>query len=323
MQYRKLGKTGFEVSEIGFGAWGIGGGWWKGADDEAAIQSLNLAIDQGVNFIDTALGYENSENLVGKVIRSRPEKIYVSSKVPPKNYVFPAVLGSDIQEAYPKEWIIACTEKSLKQLGLECLDVQLMHVYVNSWAESDEWREAARLLKEQGKIKAFGASINFPYNSQDDGISAMESGDFEVCEVVYNIFQQEPNQDILPAAQKHHVGIIARCPLDEGALTGKIGPDTVFPEGSFLETYFKDERKKVAYEKCQALKWLVDEGYAGSIAEGALRFCLSHEAVSTVIVGMRNPKWVPVNTAVSDQGPLPKEAIERLKMHAFDHNWWL
>lgn len=323
MQYRKLGKTGLMISEIGFGAWGIGGGWWKGADEAAAIKSLHLAIDHGVNFIDTALGYENSENLVGKVLGSRSERIYVSSKVPPKNYVFPAVPGSDIKEAYPKEWIIECTEKSLKQLGIECLDIQLMHVYVNSWADSDEWKEAARLLKEQGKIKFFGSSINFPYSNQDDGISAMESGGLEVCEVVYNIYQQEPNADILPAAQKNGVGIIARCPLDEGALTGKITPESVFPEGSFLETYFKGERKQIAYEKCQEMQWLMDEGHADSIPEAALRFCLSHQAVSTVIVGMRNPKWVPVNAAASDKGPLPQEVLERLKEHAFDHNWWL
>lgn len=323
MRYRKLGKTNFEVSEIGYGAWGIGGGWWGAADEAEAIKALNLAIDNGVNFIDSALGYENSEKLVGQVVRSRTERIYVTSKIPPKNYVFPAKLGTPIAEAYPLDWIIECTEKSLKNSGLDCLDVQMFHVWINEWAGCDEWKEAARKLKEQGKVRSFGASINFPYNDSDNGIPVMEAGDFEVCEVVYNIYEQKPNNDILPAALKHNVGIIARCPLDEGALTGKITPESVFPEGGFQDVYFKGERKQEAYDRAQQLMWLVKEGYAGTLVEAALRYCLSHEAVSTTIVGMRQSKYVAPNCAASDLGPLPAEAIARLREHAWEHNWWI
>jgi len=323
MKYRKLGKTGLEVSEIGYGAWGLGGGWWGASDKEEAIKALNMAIDHGVNFIDSALGYEESEKIVGEVVRSRSEKIYVTSKIPPKNFVFPAKAGTPISEAYPTDWIIECTEKSLANNKLDCIDVQMFHVWINEWANCDEWKEAVRKLKEQGKIRFFGASINFPYNDSDNGIVCMDSGDFEVCEVVYNIYEQNPNKDILPAALKNNVGIIARCPLDEGALTGKITPESVFPEGTFLDTYFKGDRKKIAYEKAQALMWLVNEGHADSLAQAALRYCLSHDAVSTVIAGMRKSKYVPENCAASDAGPLSKEVVERLKAHAWDKDWWV
>ncbi len=324
MKYRIMGKTGYNVSEIGYGAWGIGGDWWKGGSDDEALKGLHKAIDLGVNFIDTALGYGNghSEQLIGKVLKERSERIYVATKIPRKDVMRPVEPGTPISGAYPKDWIIECTEKSLKNLGLEKIDIQMFHFWTNEWINDDGWKEAAALLKEQGKIGAFGASINFPYNNIDNGIPAMESGHFDVCEVVYNIYQQEPEEDIFKTALKNNVGIIARCPLDEGSLSGKITPDSVFPDGSFQDYYFRDDRKQEVYDKANELQWLINEGYASSLPEAALRFPLNQEAVSTIIVGMRNEKHVDSNCQASDKGTLPQEVIQRLKAHKWAHDYW-
>lgn len=325
MIYRKLGGTGLEVSALGFGGWGIGG--WKGTEDAESIKSIELAMDLGVNFFDSALGYGNghSEALIGQVIKNKADRdnYIVTSKVPPKNYTWPQVPGTSITEAFPKDWIIECTEKSLKSYGLDCIDIQQFHVWINEWDQEDEWKEAIAQLKREGKIRFFGASINFPYSSVDNGISSMETGDFDTLMVVHNIYQQEAEKDIFLSAAKNGVGIIARCPLDEGALSGKITPDTVFPEESFLATYFKDDRKQIAYNKAKALTWLMEEGFAESLSEAALRYCISFPVVSSVVVGMRNSKHAEPNCKAIEKGPLPVEVIERLKAHAFDHNWWI
>lgn len=324
MQYRQMGKTGYKVSEIGYGAWGIGGDWWAGGSDDEALKALHKSLDLGVNFIDTALAYGDghSEKLIGKVLKDRKEKIYIATKIPRKDVMRPVEPGTLISEAYPKEWIIECTEKSLKNLGVEKIDVQMFHFWTNEWIHNDDWKEAAAFLKAQGIIGAFGASINFPYNQEDNGIPAMEAGLFDVCEVVYNIYQQEPEEDIFKAALKHNVGIIARCPLDEGSLSGKITPDSIFPEGSFQDYYFRGERKQEVYDKARELQWLVDEGYASSLPEAALRFPLNQEAVSTIIVGMRSEKHVNANCQASDKGPLPEDVIKRLKDHRWSHDYW-
>jgi aryl-alcohol dehydrogenase-like predicted oxidoreductase len=325
MKYRTLGRTGMRVSEIGFGGWGIGGDWWVGADDSESLKSLELAKDLGITFFDSALGYGNghSEMLIGKAIKGERDKYVITTKVPPKNYVFPPKPGTPASEAFPADWIIECTEKSLKNYGVETIDLQQFHVWINDWAENEEILSTIEKLKREGKIKACGCSVNFPYDDTDNGIPGMVSGLFDSVQVVYNIYEQDPAKDIFAAAEKHNVGVIARCPLDEGALSGKIGPDSVFPEGSFLETYFKEDRKSIIYKKAQEMNWLIDEGYAENLAEAALRYVLSHPAVSSAIVGMRNPKHATANCSAIDKGPLPAEALERLKKHAWHHNYWI
>ena len=326
MRYRILGRTGFRVSEIGYGAWGIAGDWWKGGTDEEALTSLNLAIDLGVNFIDTALGYGegHSERLIGQVVRSRSERVYVATKIPPKNFIFPAKPGTPLEEAFPKDWIIECTEKSLRNLGLERIDLQQFHVWLDEWADNDEWKEAVTKLKEQGKIAAFGLSLNFPFPPEEPDYpqKAIRTGLIDTCMAVYNIYEQGPEEKLFPLAMEENVGIIARCPLDEGALTGKITPETVFPEDDWRNEYFRGDRKREVCERAQALRWLI-HGDVESLAEAALRFCLSHPAVSTVIVGMRRPEHARANARASDKGPLPKEDLERLKEHAWHHNFWV
>ncbi|HSJ52755.1 MAG TPA: aldo/keto reductase [Anaerolineae bacterium] len=324
MRYRKLGKAGFEVSEIGFGAWGIGADWWKGSSDEEALAALKLAIDLGVNFIDTAMGYGggHSERLIGQVLSDCPGRVYVGTKIRPMNFNFGPKPGDSFPEAYTKEWIVECTENSLKNLGQEQLDLQMLHVWLDEWAERDEWQAAVTQLKEQGKIRSFGLSLVFPLEEPHVPRQAIATGLVDVCEVVYNIYQQEPQTTLFPLAQQENVGIVVRCPLDEGALTGQIKSDSTFPPDDWRNDYFRDERKQEVHDRAQALQWLVDcEG--NSLSEAALRFCLSHPAVSTVIAGMRRPAHVQANVEAAGRGALAPENQERLQEHAWPHNFWI
>jgi aryl-alcohol dehydrogenase-like predicted oxidoreductase len=325
MKYRKLGKAGFEVSEIGYGGWCIGGDWWKGSCDEDALASIDTALDLGVTFIDTAFGYGDghSERLIGQALAGRSEEVHVGTKIPPKNFNFGPGPGDSMEGVFPSDWIVECTENSLKNLGLEQLDLQMFHVWLDEWAERDEWKETVMKLKDEGKIKAFGLSLVFPLTDAHIPRRAIETGLVDACQVVYNIYQQEPEEMLFPLVQEHDVGIIARCPLDEGALTGKIKPDTCFPEDDWRNDYFCGDRKEEVMERAEQLEWLIERGEADSLPEAALRFILSHSAVSTVIVGMRNTKHVRANAAASDKGPLSEEALERLEDHVWPHNFWV
>lgn len=322
MQYRKLGKAGFEVSEISFGAWGIGGDWWAGEDDAESLKSMRLAFELGVNFVDTAPNYGNghSEELVGKAVREWGKKIYIGTKINPMNFTWPAASGTPLKEVFPQQWIIESTEKSLKRLGVEQIDLQQLHVWLDEWADQDEWKEAVVRLKEQGKIKAFGLSLNYPLEP-DYGAEGIRTGLIDTCQVVYNIYEQVPAEGLFPLALQENVGIIAKSPLDEGALTGKITPETVFAEGSFQDFYFKGDRKREVYERAKALEFVIHDEVE-SLAEAALRFCLSHPALTTVIVGMRKPEHTRANVRASDKGPLPKSDVEKLKGYAWPHNFW-
>jgi aryl-alcohol dehydrogenase-like predicted oxidoreductase len=322
MRYRKLGKAGFEVSEISFGAWGIGGDWWVGEDDVESLKSMRLAFELGVNFVDTAPNYGNghSEELVGKAVQAWGEKVYIGTKINPKNFTWPAAPGTPLKEVFPSQWIIESTEKSLKRLGVEQIDLQQLHVWLDEWADQDEWQEAVVRLKEQGKIKAFGLSLNYPLEP-DYGAEGIRTGLIDTCQVVYNIYEQVPGESLFPLALQENIGIIAKSPLDEGALTGKITPETIFSEGSFQDFYFKGDRKRQVFERAKTLEFLI-HNEVESLAEAALRFCLSHPALSTVIVGMRKPEHTQANVKASDKGPLPLSDLEKLKEYAWLHNFW-
>jgi aryl-alcohol dehydrogenase-like predicted oxidoreductase len=321
MRYRTLGKTGFRISEIGYGSWGCGGDWWKDACDQDSLNSINIAIDNGVNFIDTALGYGggHSEEIVGQAVRGRREKIFIASKIPPQNYNFVPAPGAPYP--FPASWIIECTEKSLKNLGVERIDLQQFHVWLDEWAGVDEWKEAVSKLKQQGKIAAFGLSLVFPLEDWHVPRKAIATGLVDSCQTVFNIFQQEATEKLFPLTKRENVGVIVRCPLDEGALTGKITPACSFPEGDWRNNYFAGERKAEVAKRVEALQWLI-AGDVASLPEAALRYCLSWDAVTTVIVGMRNVKHARSNAVASDKGPLPPAALERLKQHAWPHNFW-
>jgi aryl-alcohol dehydrogenase-like predicted oxidoreductase len=325
MQKRPFGRSGVEVSEIGFGAWGIGKAMWVGADDAESMRALDRAMDVGVDFIDTALGYGrgHSEALVGQAVRERGGEgaIFVATKVPPKNFVWPAQRGVPVSQCFPPGHITACAEKSLYNLGLERIDLLQLHVWQDEYLDQREtgWAEALLKLKQQGKVRFLGISIN----DHDPGsaLRAVESGLFDCVQVIYNVFDQSPEAELFPACRQRGVAVIARVPFDEGGLTGKITPETTFPAGDWRHDYFQGDRKREVYERAQAIgKEMGDE--AASLPELALRFCLSHDAVTTVIPGMRSVKHVDANVAAADGRRLSAGLRERLKTHAWVRNFY-
>jgi aryl-alcohol dehydrogenase-like predicted oxidoreductase len=321
MHLRKLGRTGIEVSEVGYGAWGIGGSKWLGAEDEESLRALHTAIDLGVNFIDTALGYGqgHSEQLVGRVVRERAERVHVATKIPPKNGVWPAPAGIDPEEAFPADHIVACVEQSLRNTGLDALDLEQFHVWSDEWVGRGSWLEAIERLKAEGKVRAFGVSIND--HQPENALALVRSGVADAVQVIYNVFDQSPEDELLPACQEHGVGVIVRVPFDEGGLTGRIAPDTEFPEGDFRAHYFRGDRKQQVAERVQAI--CDDLGISPEqLPEKALRFILSHPAVSTVIPGMRSLRSVEANMAVGDGAGLPEREREVLRRHRWVRSFY-
>jgi aryl-alcohol dehydrogenase-like predicted oxidoreductase len=321
MNNRALGRTGLQVSEVGYGAWGIGGSGWLGAQDDESLRALNTAVDRGIALIDTALGYGDghSEELVGRVAREREERIVVATKIPPKNGRWPAPDGVDPEDAFPADHVRACTERSLRNLGLDTIDVQQFHVWSDEWVGRGTWQQAIEQLKAEGKIRAFGVSIND--HQPANAIRLVESGAVDSVQVIYNVFDQSPEDELLPACERHGVGVLARVPFDEGALTGTIGPDTEFPEGDFRNRYFRGDRKQQVAERVQAI--LDDLGLARErLPEVALRYVLAHPAVSAVIPGMRTVRNVERNSAVGDGRGLPDEQVQALKRHRWVRNFY-
>ena len=322
MQKRTLGRTEFQVSEIGYGAWGIGQSGWIGANDQESLRALNRAIELGVNFIDTALGYGNghSEQLVGQVVREQQKRIYVSTKIPPKNGQWPARAGVPVSETFPKDHIISCTEQSLRNLGTDTIDIQQFHVWQDDWLGTGDWLEAIQQLKEQGKIRFFGISIND--HEPNNAIRAIAAGVVDTVQVIYNIFDQSPEDRLLPACQKHNIGVIVRVPLDEGGLTGHITPESRFDEEDFRNHYFQGERKQEVSTHVQNIA--SDLGSSlDQMPEIALRYVLAHPAVSTVIVGMRSVRNVERNATIgSDPQTLSPEVLQKIKKHRWVRNFY-
>ena len=317
---RPLGKTGLQVAEVGYGAWGISGKQWIGADDSESTRALERYIELGGNFIDTALAYGegHSEQLVGEVARRHPGTL-VATKIPPKNQKWPARPGIPVTEVYPAEYVVACTETSLKHLGMDSVDVQQFHVWNDDWLGDGDWQDAVTQLKHDGKIGHFGISIND--HQPNNAIRAIEAGVVETVQVIYNIFDQTPQQRLLDACHAHGVGVIVRVALDEGSLTGTITPETSFAPDDFRNVYFGGDRKAELQPKLRAIEQ--DLGISTEqLPETALRFVLSHPAVSTVIVGMRSVRNVERNMALADGKGLDAAAVQKLHRHAWDRNWY-
>ena len=285
MNYRKLGRTNFRISEIGYGAWGIGGVQWLGGTDDESLTALRRAIDLGVNFIDTALAYGDghSEQLVGQVVREAGRNIYVATKVPPKNRFGPPARALASIPSFPTTTSSGPQKQSLRNLKLDAIDLLQLHVWNPEWIDREEWRRAFEDLKRDGKIRAVGFSLTD--HDPDSGLGVIRTGLIDAVQVIYNIFDQGAERTLFPLCIKEDIGVLARVPLDEGGLTGKIDADTRFPPGDFRESYFEGDRKRqVAEHVARAApgfeRW---RGPAGT----ALRFCLSHPAVTSVIPGMR------------------------------------
>jgi aryl-alcohol dehydrogenase-like predicted oxidoreductase len=322
MQYRQLGRTGLKVSDIGYGAWGIGGagGGWVGAQDDESIRALERFIELGGTFIDTARGYGRSEELVGRVLRAHEgEGLVVATKVPPKNGQWPARNGVAVEETFPGDHIRASLETSLRESGLDAFDVLQFHVWSDDWVGHGDWLETVQALKDEGKIRHFGVSIN-DYQPEN-ALELIRSGAVDTVQVIYNVFHQQPEEQLLPACQEHGVGVIVRVALDEGGLTGRITADSRFEQGDFRARYFSGDR---AAQVEQHVKALTDDlGIeADELPDLALRYVLAHPAVSTVIAGMRTVRNVERNAATSDRGDLPAQQLEVLKRHRWERNWY-
>jgi aryl-alcohol dehydrogenase-like predicted oxidoreductase len=318
MQYRKLGKSDISISEIGFGAWGIGG--WGARDDAEAKRALHLAYDRGVTFFDTALAYGDghSENLIGEVFKTERSKIVIASKIPPKTSRWPVKSNEPVKETFPKDWVIACTEKSLIHLGTDYLDVMQLHAWTDAYCQQTDWLEAFQLLKQQGKIRAFGVSVN-DWDAYG-GVGLAQAGLVDSIQVISNIFEQRPAEALLPAALASHTGIIVRVPFEEGLLTGALKPGYQFARGDWRASWLTPVRLEEAAPRVKALEQFLAPDRP-TLASLALKFCLSHPAVSTVIPGMRKATHVEANIAASDGLLLDESTLNQLNAHAFTHGW--
>ncbi len=314
MNYRTFGRTGWKVSDIGYGMWGMGG--WSGSDDEESLKSLQKSVDLGCNFFDTAYVYGDgrSENLLGRLIRANPDKkLYTATKIPPKNMKYPTLPEYSLEECYPPEHIEEFMHKSLKNAGLESFDLLQIHTWNDDWTDENGWSDMLDSLKKQGLISACGISINRwePWN----GVKAVKSGKIDSVQVIYNIFDQNPEDELFPACEEMNVAVIARVPFDEGTLTGNLTKNTTFPEGDWRKGYFTPENLIPSVERANDLKPLVPEN--STLAETALRFILSNDTVSTIIPGMRKLNHVESNIAASDKGKLDENLLKELKNHSW------
>ena len=321
MEKRKFADTNEEITLLGFGCWGIGKSMWIGADDTESKKALIRAIDEGINFFDTALVYGagHSEVLVGEAEKESGKKIFIASKVPPKDMEWPALDNSKLKEVFPKDYIIKRTEQSLRNLKRDNIDLMQFHVWNDKWSDQDEWKEAVNKLKKEGKVRYWGISIND--HQPENGIEAGKSGLIDSFQVIFNIFDQKPIERLFPFCKKNNISIIARVPFDEGALTGNISTNTDFPVGDFRNNYFRGTRKVEVKLRVDSIMNDV-KTEVSSMAEAALRYIISFNAVTSVIPGMRKEKNLLANIASVKKGPLPAELLKELKTHKWNKNFY-
>ena len=326
MKSRPLGDTGYRVSEVGFGAWGIGGEMWRGVDDSEGRKALREAVEQGITFFDTALAYGNghSERVIGETLKDeiRGNRAVVATKIPPMNREWPGKASYKLGDVFPANYIASSTEQSLKNLRMEALHVQQLHVWNDVWLDDRDWEASYRQivrLKQEGKVLHWGISIND--HAPETALKVLSDPLFETAQVIYNIYDRSPEKALFALAKRKPLGIIVRVPFDEGALTGQITAKTVFPAGDWRAGYFAGDRTAEAERRAKSLSQVLDE-QVESLPELALRFCLSRPEVSTVIPGMRRPAHVRQNAMAVGKGPLSPAMLAKLAPHAWDKNWY-
>ena len=320
MRTRSLGRLGWPVSEVGYGLWGMGG--WSGSDDEQSLAALDFAIEQGCTFFDTALAYGDgkSEQLLAEVLkRHRNKPLVVATKIPPKNRQWPARPDYKIDDVFPAEYIREATEISLANLGVQTIDLQQFHVWTDEWAGDERWQRAVDDLKSQKLIKGFGISINRwePTNV----LKALKSGVVDTVQVVYNIFDQNPEDELFPMCREMNIGVIARVPFDEGSLTGTMTHGMTWPQGDWRNLYFSPDKLPAILHHVESLRDDVPAGM--SMPELALRFILANPDVSTIIPGMRRRLHVETNLGVSDGAPLAPEVLAKLRRHRWTRTYFV
>jgi aryl-alcohol dehydrogenase-like predicted oxidoreductase len=315
MHYRRFGRTGLPVSEIGHGLWGMGG--WSGSDDRESLKALQLSLDLGCTFFDSAWAYGagKSDTLLGQLIKANPgRRIIAASKVPPKNHRWPASGKDALKDVFPRDHVFQVAQRIRKALGTDAIDLLQLHVWHDAWAEDESWRRTAEDLKKEGLVRWFGLSLNRWESS--NGIAAIRTGAVDAVQVIYNLFEQAPVDALFPVCRELDVGVIARVPLDEGSLGGTFTRDTRFPKDDWRATYFGPENLGPTVERVERLKTLVPDGM--TLPELALRFILECQDVHTQIVGMRKEKHVRANCGVSDGKKLPAELVRALRGHRWD-----
>ena len=315
MQYRNFGRLGWLVGEIGYGMWGLAG--WTGSDDDETSAALERAVELGCNFFDTAWAYGNghSERLLGALVRNHPRKeLYVATKVPPKNFKWPSRRDYSLDDCFPADHIRQYAEKSLANLDLPRIDLLQFHVWEDSWAPRDEWQRAIDDLKHQGLIRAAGVSVNRwePTNV----IETLRTGSIDAVQVIFNIFDQSPQDELFPVCRELNVAVIARVPFDEGSLTGNLTKTSRWPQGDWRNSYFVPENLTQSVDRADALRPLIPGGM--TMPDLALRWILAEPVVSTIIPGMRKVKHVDANLAASDGRSLEPRLLEQLKSHRWD-----
>ncbi|HXJ91012.1 MAG TPA: aldo/keto reductase [Candidatus Binatia bacterium] len=315
MKYRKLGRTNFEVSEIGDGLWGMSG--WTGSDDQESLASIQMAVDLGCNFFDTAWAYGEgkSDGMLGDTMKlNAGKRLYAASKIPPANDRWPARPEYKYPDVFSAKHVFRYADRVRQKLQVDCIDVLQFHVWDDSWTNEPEFRSTVEKLKKDGWIRFFGLSIN--RWEPENGLKALQTGLVDTVQVIYNIFDQAPEDELFPACQELNVGVIARVPFDEGSLGGKMTVETRFPKGDWRAGYFGPENLPKTIERVEKLKKILPAGM--SLPQMALRFILSHPVVSTTVPGMRKPEHVRQNVDASDAGPLDKDLLAELKKHRWD-----
>ena len=309
------------ISQLGFGCWGIGKSEWVGADDKESKHIIQRAIEEGINFFDTALVYGegHSEKILGEAVKESGKTVFIATKIPSKLREWPCRDSSTLEDSFPSKYIIQSTEKSLKNLNRDYIDLQQFHVWNDKWAKQDEWKEAIYRLKKDGKVRYFGISIND--HQSDNGLETAKTEAIDSFQVIFNIFEQRPVHKLFPYCERHKISIIARVPFDEGALTGNVDPSTDFPAGDWRNDYFRGKRKMDVKLRVDEI-WNDVKGYTSSMSEAALRFIISFKAVTTVIPGMRKEKNLNANLKSIQKGPLPANLLEELKVHQWNKNFY-
>ena len=323
MRYRRFGRVGWNVSGIGYGMWGMAG--WTGSDDKESLESLQRAVDLGCNFFDTAWAYGDghSEQLLGKILRANEKKagvggpdkkLYAATKIPPKNRRWPSRREYSLDDCYPPAYIEEYVSKSLANIGIWALDLIQFHTWEDKWLDDKRLLPTIEKLRKSGKVRGVGISLNRwePWN----GIRAVREGVVDAVQVIYNIFDQNPEDELFPACRERDVAVIARVPFDEGTLTGTLTLDSKWPKGDWRNTYFVKENLKKSVERAEALKPLLRDGL--TMPEMALRFILNNPDVSTIIPGMRKIRNVEANIGAGEKGTLPGQLQAELKKHRWD-----
>jgi len=317
MKQRRFGRLGWQVGDVGCGMWGAVA--WSGGDQTEVGAALQQAVDLGCNFFDTAYAYGAgaSEALLGDLVRANPtRKLYTATKIAPKSRRWPSRREDTVEESYPPDYIEAAVRRSLKHAGLPRFDLIQFHTWEDAWLSDLRWFDRLVQLRKEGLFEGIGISINRwePWN----GVEAVRSGFIDAVQVIYNVFDQNPIDQLFPMCEAHDVAVIARVPFDEGALTGSLTRETRFPSDDWRSGYFGPENLNASVARAEALRPLIPAG--SDLANLAMRFVLANSTVATTIPGMRSRSHVQKNIACSDAPPLNEFLLRQLAEHRWDRN---